>query len=402
MSGFYQSVIEHYALEPEWLGQRMLFLSGPRQIGKTTYAKKKIKELGGTYYNWDDTKVKRAYTNDSAFFTSDTEINQLVVFDEIHKTPKWKNILKGIFDSHRDHYQFIITGSAKLDTFRRSGDSLVGRYFMTHMLPISLKDLSGEDFMEPCSAESLIQTAHDSKSKINHDEIESLIRFGGFPEPFFSASDSYARRWQKQHGELLIREDLRDLSSIHMLDGVELLAELLEKRISTSVSINSLVEALEVDDKTVKNWISKLEKVMMIFSLKPWSKNITNSLRKSAKYYFYDWAKAQDPGARIENFVAMQLYRSCTLWTDRYGHQFDLQYLRTYKDEEVDFLITKQGKPWLIVEAKLGQADLSPAIYKFRDLLKVPAVLVSNVTKLNSVKNGVHLLDYARLAKMLS
>jgi predicted AAA+ superfamily ATPase len=400
MSKFYvKPNIDFYAFNDSWLSDRMLFVAGPRQVGKTTYAKKKIAELGGNYFTWDDRKVRTAYAKDSDFFAKTTKASELVVFDEIHKIKNWKNILKGAFDVYKDQFRFLITGSAKLDTFRRSGDSLVGRYFLTHMMPLSLGDLSNNNFQGFHSADDLLITAHNqSTSQINfRDEIESLVYLSGFPEPFFKSQETFTRRWQRQHRELLVREDLRDLTNVKNLDAVENLVNLLEPRVGSTCSIDSLAKLLEVDYKSVKQWLLYLEKIMLIYGIKPWSKKINRSLHKNSKFYFYDWSCIKDVGARLENFVASQLLKICILYQDRFGYKYDLHYIRTYDGMEVDFLISCDSQPWLLVEVKNDKPDISPALYKFKEELNVTALVLTNQPKFNERrKDGISIMSLER------
>lgn len=394
-----QPNIDHYCLDNEWLNHRMLFIAGPRQVGKTTYAQNKIKERGGAYFNWDSSEVRKAYSNQEGFFGRGLDPSSLVVFDEIHKIHKWKNILKGIYDGYKKQYQFMITGSARLDTFRRSGDSLVGRYFLTHLLPLSIGDLHSNNFAEFICADSLISSAADSPRY--SEELAQLLSLGGFPEPFYKGSVKFWRHWQKQHQELLIQEDLRDLSNIVSINKIEEMLGLLETQVARPVSYNSIATALEVNHVSIKQWLIGLEKIMLVYRIKPWSKKITRSLQKSPKVYFYDWSFVSEPGARYENFVASQLMKACTLWRDRFALEFDLYFIRTYDDAEVDFLITLAGKPWLLIEAKHGNPDIPSALYRFSEELKVPAILVTNENGWNTKKNNIQILSADKLLGVL-
>ena len=392
----YAPNINFYCFSQDWLNQRMLFIAGPRQVGKTTYALEQIKKQHGKYYNWDDKKVFQAYMQDSDFFVKEVEQGSLVVFDEIHKKLKWKNILKGVFDVHRHNYKFLITGSARLDTFRKSGDSLVGRYFLTHLLPLSVGDLTRNNFSEFTDAMTLIKTVMDSKLKFSLDDINALIKFGGFPEPFFKATESFWKRWQIHHNELLIKEDLRDLSNVNNIDKIEYLVTLLEQRVASQISYNSLSEILEVHHNTVRDWILQLERIMLCYKVLPYSSRIQGANKKSPKVYFYDWSFVKNEGARFENFIASQLLKACILWKDRFGHKFELRYLRTYEQQEVDFVITLDNKPWLLIEAKTGKPDIEHAVYRFKDELKVPALILTQEDNWNHVKNDVYIFSARR------
>jgi uncharacterized protein len=402
LSSNFKPNIDFFSLTEDWLLNRMLFIAGPRQVGKTSYVKKKLSEMGGTYFNWDDRKVSLAYKKNPDFFVPLSERNNLVIFDEIHKKSKWKDILKGVYDVYKNDYCFVVTGSARLDTFRRSGDSLVGRYFLTHIFPLSIKDLALKDFKEFIDAMTLIREVRDQQALLTNDDHETLINLSGFPEPFFSGSASVLRRWQKQHQELLIREDLRDLTRIQDLDGVSYMIDLLKLKVSSTCSYNSLVEDLEVDHKTIKRWIQQVERMMMFFTIKPWYKKIQNSMKKNPKIYFYDWTVVQDPGARFENFIAMQIYKTITLWNDRFGHNFELFFIRTYDDKEIDFCVCLDSKPWLLIEVKLGKPQASSLLHKIKQDFNIPALVLTKEPNWNHEKDGIYLMDYRKFLAVLA
>ncbi|MEI8347312.1 MAG: AAA family ATPase [Pseudomonadota bacterium] len=183
--------IQNYYIDPQWLGQRMLFLSGPRQCGKTSILRHKLCPSSEAYFNWDDRKVRQAYAKDTSFFTENNS-GGWIIFDEIHKRPKWKDILKGIYDVHSDQYRFAISGSARLEVFKKSGDSLFGRYFHTHLFPLNLPDFVKNDFTVPRDIEIFFQEAMDNKG---HKEFPLLLKFGGFPEPFYKGLEDFWKRW---------------------------------------------------------------------------------------------------------------------------------------------------------------------------------------------------------------
>lgn len=393
--------LNNFAFDKNWILDRMLFISGPRQIGKTTFIKNKISTIGGSYYNWDNPDVRLAYNKSSSFFVDKTKAHSLVVFDEIHKRNKWKDILKGIYDVHKTNYRFVVTGSARLDTFKRSGDSLVGRYFTTHMFPISPNELQGLDFKEFSCAHEFINVMR-SECGVQKNISNDLISLGGFPEPFFTGSVSFWRRWQKQYQDLLIQEDLRDLSNIQRLDSIELLVNLLKQKVSSTVSYNSLVNDLQADNKSIKSWIAQLEKLMMVFSIKPWSKQINKSFRKNPKIYFYDWTLVSEPGARFENFLALQIFRTLTLWNDRFGYDFELFFIRDYNDNEVDFCISLNSKPWLLIESKLGSPRPSSSLNKIKATLGVPSIIVTNECNWNTFMDDNYIVDIDRFLAVLS
>lgn len=362
--------IENYWTAPDWLGARMLFLSGPRQVGKTTLVTSTLCPHKETYFNWDNRKVREAFRKDSEFFAGTP--GTWICFDEIHKRPKWKDILKGIYDTHKNNYRFVVTGSARLDTFKKSGDSLVGRYFHTQLFPINLPDLNKTDFKEPTNAWDLLRQAGDAADA---NGMEDLLILGGFPEPFFNGKESFWKRWSANHRDLILSEDLRDISRVTEVDRVAALLDLLEPAIGSTVSYLNLGRDLESGHTNIKRWLDMLQKLQLVFSISPYSKNIRRAFKQEKKWYFTDWRGATSNV--FENYVAASLYRAATLYTDRYGDKMTLHFVRTHDGTEVDFLLCKNKNPWLLVEAKQGSPEITRGVYRFSEELHAPCAVVT-------------------------
>lgn len=362
--------IQNFFTSESWLRNRMLFLSGPRQVGKTTLVTKTICKAKEAYFNWDLKKVRRLYFDDPDFI-SGVE-SEWICFDEIHKRPKWKDILKGLYDEYKDRFRFVITGSARLETFRKSGDSLVGRYFHTRLFPLSISDFAKTDFALPTSAETLIKNAADLK---DNSIIEDLLTLGGFPEPFFSGSETFWKRWSSNHKELIIREDMRDLEHVIEFDKIEHLLEMLHPTIGSTVSYRNLANDLETTHGSIRRWLEILNKLQLVFPVPPYSKKISRAYKVEKKWYYMDWRMAGENA--FENFVAATLFRAVCLYEDRFGEKMSLHFVRTHDGTEIDFLICRDEKPWLLVEAKEGSADIPSAAYRFGRLLDVPCVIVT-------------------------
>lgn len=350
----------HYLLEhPEDL-KKMVFVAGPRQVGKTTLLEMLGPELGFKdilYLNWDRTK-DRAPIRDISYtafndFVANAKGRALVIFDELHKYPKWKSYLKGYYDTFHDKLSTFVTGSARLDVYRRGGDSLLGRYWLLHLNPFSLNELVGRDV--PSFSSDLV-TESDSSSK---EAFDSLFELGGFPEPLLSGSKTLHRRWLKMRRERLIAEDLRDLSKIHDLTHIENLMDLVIASVGSTLSVNSLRETLDVSYNAVAAWLKWLEAIYYCFSIAPYSKGVARGLKKERKYFLYDWSEVGDEGARFENMIAMHLKKSVEFWNDTGTGSFALNYVRDLEKREVDFLVVKDKKPWMLVECKLS-ADQIP------------------------------------------
>jgi uncharacterized protein len=362
--------VQNYWISDGWLKNRMLFLSGPRQVGKTTLVASTICKESAGYFNWDSKKVRLAYQKDPDFFASPA--SEWICFDEIHKRPKWKDILKGIYDDYKDSHKFVITGSARLETFKKSGDSLVGRYFHTRLFPINLPDLTKNDFQLPDRAADLAELASSSPDM---RELDDLLALGGFPEPFFSGSENFWKRWSSNHNDLIVQEDLKDLTRVVEIDKIELLMEMLKPSIGSTISLRHLALDLETAHGSIARWLQSLNKVHLIFPVSSYSRNIRRSYKQARKWYFMDWRFADRN--RFENLVASSLFRAATLYGDRFGDAIDLKFVRTHDQTEVDFLLTKNGKPWLLIEAKEGAPEITRGVYRFTKELNVPCFVVT-------------------------
>lgn len=360
-----------WALSEKHLHARMSFIAGPRQIGKTTAVQRFLQSLHQEklYYNWDSPTVKRRFAVNPAFFVEDLppELPKpWVALDEIHKYPKWKNILKGYYDEWKNRIQFVITGSARLDFFRKSGDSLVGRYFLFKMLPLGLKEILGKSFCIDWSPTDEL-TSVPSADHAAFEGIQSLLNLSGFPEPFSIGTADFALRWRDQHGSLILQEDLRDLTKIAQIGKLETLMYLLPERVGSPLSLNALKQVLECAHASVVLWLEALKKVYLVFSLSPWTARLSRSVRKEEKYYFWDWGMVEDPPKRFENFIAVQLQRAVSAWNELGKGNYELYYLRTKDGREVDFAIADRKRVYVLVEAKMSEENLSPQLAYFQE-----------------------------------
>lgn len=360
--------------------KKMAFVSGPRQVGKTTLAKTLGTNRATLYRNWDETLFRRVWVKNPAqlvqeFKIHDTSSTHLLILDEIHKSKGWKQKLKGLYDEWGSEIQILVTGSARLNVFKKGGDSLMGRFLNFRLHPLSLGEAEQLKMRPPedWKASLFKKPPSFSGQKI----IEKLLFLSGFPEPFFSADKKIHRIWQQGRVEKIVREDLRDLSRIPELSQVEMLCSLLPTKIGSPLSIQSLREDLEVSFDTVKRWIKYLETLYYHFELRPWSKSLPRSLKKEPKIYLYDWTEVENEGPRFENMIASHLLKACHFWTDTGEGLFELHYLKNKEKLEIDFLITCEGRPWLCVEAKLSDGSIHPKLSKaFLSHLGVPLVQV--------------------------
>lgn len=362
------------AFSNEW-GRQMRFITGPRQTGKTTLAKQKLDQAGNSnlYYLWDLRSVRERYKTHELFFTADAPPmagrKQWVYMDEIHKLPKWKNTLKAIFDSTGDNYQFIVTGSAKLHIFKKAGDSLSGRYFTFQLHLLGVWELtaasSAAQISPPSSAREWAQAQMDKK-EAPRDVINSLLAFSGFPEPFLAQSQAFSATWSRDYMDTVIKEDVGALTRIVEKERLYDLYNLLPEMTGAPLSNSSLASHLEISNPTVKNHLRRLEDFYLVFKVHPYAKNIKRALLKAPKCYLYNWCRVQNEGHRFENFIAVQLIALTSLWSSQSGDEYAVFYVRNKQKEETDFLILKNKKPWLLIEAKLSDGSIDSHHYAFQ------------------------------------
>ncbi len=353
------------AFASEW-GRQMRFITGPRQAGKTTLSKMKLERerTEKLYYSWDLRSVRECYKKHELFFTADMPPapgkKLWACFDEIHKMPKWKNILKGIFDETEQHYQFIVTGSAKLDISKRAGDSLSGRYFTFRLFPLTLREILGNPGVSPEECRNAMDFVMNrlNAQKGADKALESLLEYGGFPEAFIHQSAVFGNKWSQDYLDRVITEDLGTLTRIVDRDKLYDLYMLLPEMVASPLSGNSLAAHLETSPVTIKNYLRKLEDFYLLFRITPYSKNIKRSLLKAPKCYLYDWTRVTDRFKRFENFIAVQLQTMISLWTDLTAVPYSLSYVRDKNKKETDFLILKNGTPWLMIESKYSDGEV--------------------------------------------
>ena len=361
---------------------KIALVSGPRQVGKTTVAKQILESTGqGTYFNWDIVSDQKRLVQDPLFFQHidrDPSKPTLVVLDEIHKFAKWKNWLKGAWDGNHDDFRYIVTGSGRLDLFRKGADSLMGRAVGIPLFPLTVGELLGHfpgwnQFLD--SLEGVPPAVAEGR-----DWYDGLMRFGGFPEPLLRAEDAFHRVWHAERMNMLIRQDIRDATRIREISMLEVLSHLIPDRIGSRISINALREDLGVAFETVRDWLLVLGHFYYLFLLSPWSKSVSRGLKKEQKAYLFDWADITHEGPRFENMVAMHLHKAVATWNATGSGEPALHYLRDKEKREVDFVLVDGDRPVCLVECKAGDVSVSKQLIHFQESLSVPvAVQLVNV-----------------------
>lgn len=329
------------------LEKKMVFLGGPRQVGKTTLVKHLLEYQGsGRYFNWDYDEDRQSILRKKW-----ADADRLLIFDELHKFPKWKQWIKGLYDVVDNRHRILVTGSARLDVYRQGGDSLLGRYHYWRLHPFSLDELpDGID-----SAEA----------------FRRLMTVGGFPEPFLGNDPREARRWRRDRFDRVLQEDIRDLECIRNIQGLRLLVDLLRERVGNLVVLSNLARDIEVAPQTAKTWLEALERMYLVFRVMPFTCALPRAVQKPPKVYFFDNADVIDEtGARFENLVATHLLKRLHMIEDRDGYRCELRYLRDKEGREVDFVILKDGVVTELIEVKYADETLSHSLRYYAERLK--------------------------------
>ena len=339
--------------------RQMALVSGPRQVGKTTACR----AVADAYLNWDNMDERRLLLKGPAEIATAVGLDRLrarppvAVIDELHKHSKWKGLLKGLFDTYGDRAKWIVTGSSRLDVFRRGGDSLMGRYLLYRVHPWSVAE---------CLRPEITEKAIRPPREIDEDDWRALVVHGGFPEPFLKRDPRFTNRWRSLRHEQLSKEDLRDVTRVQELGAIEVLMRVLEERSAQQLVYSNLATEIGVAVDTIRRWIDLLGRLHLGFLVRPWFRNVTKSLRKEPKWFLWDWSGIADEGARAETLVACHLLKATEGWTDLGLGHYEIRYLRDKLKREVDFVVVRDGKPWFLVEVKKADANLSPALAHFQ------------------------------------
>ena len=350
-----QAMLRHFEEE-----RQMLFLTGPRQVGKTTSARR-VGEAWGDhrYLTWDDPADRKRILAGPGAVAEVLALERLrdrpplLILDEIHKYRGWKNFLKGLFDVWGERVRILVTGSARLDAFRVGGDSLMGRYFVYRMHPLSFTELGAPDI--PPKPICRGGAAPDGT-------LERLLLRGGYPEPFLRDDDRFQRRWRSLRNRQLLREDLRDLTRIQDLGQVEVMADLIRSEAGQLMNVSSISRQVRISVDTARRWLETLHALYYSFPVRPWHRNVRRAIRKESKVYLWDWALVDEPGQRAENLVAAALLKACHFWTDHGFGEFGLHFVRDKEKREVDFLVSQDREPLEDLSYRLLDNGLTPLI----------------------------------------
>jgi uncharacterized protein len=364
---------------------KMALVSGPRQVGKTYLAKAILRD-SANYFTWDDAAFRKAWVASPRAALGGIAKGP-VVLDEIHKDRRWKSLLKGYYDTEGAGEGLLVTGSARLDLYRRGGDSMLGRY-----LPYRLHPWSVGEQQESC-------THQDLDPRVPRVAWSDLLAYGGFPEPLFAGSEQKAARWSRLRIERLLQEDVRDIRNISDLSGLRILADLLPDRVGSLLSVNALREDLNISHPTLSAWLATFEALYLCFRIKPYALRLARAVAKAPKLYLYDILQIpkERHAARLENLTALHLLKACDFWTDTAEGVFELRYVRNKDQREVDFLVLRDRKPWHLIECKTSETEVVTDLIRYQEQLR-PTHATQLVDKQNYNRldrhTGIRVVDY--------
>jgi hypothetical protein len=362
----------------EDIKDRMVFVGGPRQVGKTTFALSflsKAEETHPGYLNWDNVSTRASLLKGEL-----PPKEKLLVLDEIHKVARWRNLIKGFYDTNKSYRSFLITGSARLDYYSRGGDSLQGRYHYYRLHPFSLLEINPN----PTSS-----------------DFKMLLQFGGFPEPLFKGEERFWRRWQKERAHRVIYEDIRGLENIKEISLLELLAAELPNRVGAPLSVKNLRELFQVSHETVERWLKIFERMYFCYRIPPYGPARVRAVKKEQKLYLWDWSLVSGPGERFENFMACHLLKYCHFREDRDGYEMELRFLRDVDRREADFVVLEGGKPLFAVECKTGEKAINSNLFYFKERTEIPKFFQVHQGIRNFEKNGIRVIPVHEFFKEL-
>ncbi|MBW2702865.1 MAG: ATP-binding protein [Deltaproteobacteria bacterium] len=359
------------------LEKKIVFLVGPRQVGKTWLAQRIGESFErSVYLNYDRLEDRRIIEKEAWL-----DSTELLILDELHKMPAWKNHLKGIYDTRKKSMRILVTGSARLDAFRQVGDALSGRFFLHRLLPFSLSELEGTELA---------------------GQLDRLMARGGFPEPLLAEDPVDVDRWRMLYVDGLVRSEVLDFDRIHDLGAMQTVLQLLQRSVGSTVSYASIARDVAISPNTVKKYIQILEALFIVFRVLPHSRNVARSLLKEPKIYFYDIGMVKkEGGARFENLMALSLLKHVRGRTDAQGQRVELRYLRTKQKKEVDFCLVNENEPELMLEAKLSESQIDSSLIYFHERLGIPAIQVVKNLKRERQEGNIQVLKAERYLRGL-
>jgi len=362
----------------EDLQNKMVFIGGARQVGKTSLSLSllsKGSESHPAYLNWDSPTVRKP------LLLGELPPHQpLIILDEIHKFARWRNLVKGLYDTNKSQISMLVTGSARLDYYRKGGDSLQGRYHYYRLHPFSFPEFSND---------------------YSPGTLALLLRFGGFPEPLLRGDYRFWRRWQRERIQRVIYDDIRDLEQVKEISLLELLADELPNRVGAPLSVKNLKEVLQVAHDTVERWLKIFERMYYCFRIAPYGPPKTRAVKKEQKLFLWDWSLVPSKGARFENLVACQLLKYCHFIEDTEGYNMELRYLRDTDRREIDFVVLREKTPLFAVECKAGEKNLNPAINYFNQRTAIPLFFQVHTQSRDFIKGNVRLLPFGAFCREL-
>jgi uncharacterized protein len=317
--------------------RQTVFVSGPRQVGKTT----PCRALASVALDWRDLRDRRVILSGPAAVVEQLGLVNLrdrdavVLFDNLRAYNKWPAFLRGIRARCGPRLRILVTG---LDSARATNTTANFSHLRLHPWSVGEWLRAG-----------LVSSTVAPPAAICDEDWNVLVEHGGFPEPFLKRDSRFTRRWQSQRAEELLSVELRTLTAVHDPQVFEALALLLAEQSAAHVFYSHLSREVSVTVDTVRRWVDLLTRAQYGFLVRPWFRGVPKALRKEPKWFLRDWSAIGSSSARRLTFIACHLLKAVEGWTDLGFGRFELCYVRDKSKREADFLVVRDGKPWFLV-----------------------------------------------------
>jgi len=363
------------------LNTKTVFLTGPRQAGKTTLALEIAKEFKHPVYldcyNSDDLKVIEAKN-----WAQGTD---LVILDEIHKVDKWESYLKALLKDKDDGLKLLVLDSTATFTSEQLQKAFPNLRAYT-LFPLSFSELL------------------EAGCKV---DIDKLMFRGAFPDAFFAEEDMAARKWRTQNTDNLLHREIFDFKKFGNFKTLGQCFEKLKTLVGQPVSFNALSKELGVISSTVQRYIVLFEQLNLIFRISPFAGNgqqctIARALTKRPKIYFYDTGLVEgNKEAKFENVMALSLFRHTLALREYQGLDAGLYYIRTKDGLSVDFCIVENTNIKYIAEARVGETEISRYLNYFCWKYNLQGKQIVRALKQEKKEDHIELLNAENFLKGL-
>ncbi len=339
--------------------QKIIILTGSRQVGKTTLMKMLIEDIDSSYAFLDmDIASNREHGETLEKFLDflilngyrKTDKKFYVFVDEFQKAPELAVIFKNIYD-HYPNIKIFASGSSSLLIKKNIKESLAGRKFIFEIYPLDF-----EEFLIFKQDEKILENYNNIQKLKSRDIdlpakfeklIDEYLQFGGYPEVVLSSDEETKKMTLVSVFDLYLEKDIMSFSGIENISAFKKLVEILAVNNGQILNYNALARLIGIHNKTIRAYINLLEETYLIKIIKPYHTNKSKEIKKSPKIYFIDLGvrnffinnfnqidKRTDKGQIWETYILGELLKN---------NYKQIKFWRTKQGQEVDFVIDEGG-----------------------------------------------------------